>query len=95
MTMLNPPHPGESIRHDCLEPLRLSVTDGAALLKVSRQALSNLVNGDADISPDMAVRLEKAGWGTAESWLRLQSAYDLTNARKKLASVKIQRYAHA
>ena len=57
MPMYNPPHPGEHVKLNCLEPLGLSVTDGARALGVSRQALSALVNGKAGVSPEMAVRL--------------------------------------
>jgi antitoxin HigA-1 len=60
MPMHNPPHPGLTMRHDCLEPLGLTVTEGARVLGVTRQALNNLVNGKAGISPEMAVRLSKA-----------------------------------
>jgi len=74
MPMHGPPHPGLSIRHDCLEPLRLTVTDAAQKLGVSRKQLSDLVNGHAGISPEMAIRLDKAFGGGAETWLRLQAA---------------------
>jgi addiction module HigA family antidote len=77
MAMLNPPHPGPSVRLDCLEPLGLNVTDAAKALGVTRQALNNLVNGKSGISPEMAIRLDKAFGGGAETWLRLQMAYDL------------------
>ena len=63
MPMLNPPHPGLSVRYDCLEPLGLSITAGAQVLGVSRQALNNLVNGRSAISPEMAIRLDKAFGG--------------------------------
>jgi addiction module HigA family antidote len=79
--MKNPPHPGQTVRHDCLEPLGLSVTEGAKALGVSRQTLNNLVNGKAGISPEMAIRLAKAFGGNPEMWLRLQMAYDLAQAR--------------
>ena|SRR3990167_431565 len=92
MPMKEPPHPGLSVRHDCLEPLRLSVTEGARVLGVTRQALNNLVNGKAGISPEMAIRLGKAFGGTAEGWLALQSAFDLAQARKKEPSIIVQRY---
>lgn len=75
--MRNPPHPGLSIRQDCLEPLGLEVTEAAKLLGVSRKELSDIVNGRASISPDMAGRLDKAFGGGADTWLRLQQAYDL------------------
>jgi len=88
MPMHNPPHPGLTVRHECLEPLGLTVTEGAKVLGVTRQALNNLVNGKAGISPEMAVRLSKA-FGTApETWLRLQMAYDLAQVQQKKISVK-------
>ncbi len=81
--MHDPPHPGLSIRIDCLEPAGLTVTEGAKALGVSRQALSKLINGAAGVSPEMALRLAKAFGGTAELWLRLQLAYDLAQALKR------------
>jgi addiction module HigA family antidote len=91
MTMLNPPHPGLSIRHDCLEPLGLNVTDAAKALGVTRQALNNLVNGKSGISPEMAIRLDKAFGGGAEIWLGLQMAYDLAQAQKGAAKIIVRR----
>ena len=97
MPMKNPVHPGRVVKHDCLEPLGLSVTDAAKVLRVTRQALNNVVNGKAGISPEMAIRLEKAFGGTADTWLRLQANYDLAHARKREARIKVARYisAHA
>jgi addiction module HigA family antidote len=92
MPMKDTPHPGLSVRHDCLEPLGLTVTDGAKVLRVSRQALTSLVNGKAGISPEMAIRLDKAFGGTADAWLALQSAYDLTQARKAAKNIDVKRY---
>lgn len=92
MAMKEPPHPGLSVRHDCLEPLGLSITAAAKVLGVTRQALNNLVNGKAGISPEMAVRLDKAFGGTAESWIALQSAYDLAQVRKNESAIKVVRY---
>jgi antitoxin HigA-1 len=92
MPMKEPPHPGLSVRFDCLEPLGLSVTEGAKVLGVSRQALNNLVNGTAGISAEMAIRLDKAFGGGAETWLALQRAYDLAQARKKEREIKVKRY---
>jgi addiction module HigA family antidote len=83
MEMFNPPHPGESVREDCLKPLKLTVTAAAASLGVSRQSMSELLNGRNGISADMALRLEKAGWGSAEAWMRNQTAYDLWQARHR------------
>jgi len=91
MPMKNPVHPGRIVRHDCLEPLGLSVTEGAKVLGITRQALNNLVNGKAAISPEMAVRLAKAFGSTAETWLRMQLAYDLAAARKDESRIKVQR----
>ncbi|MGA3166748.1 MAG: HigA family addiction module antitoxin [Terriglobia bacterium] len=91
MPMKNPPHPGGSIRTACLEPLGLSVTDGAEILGVTRQALNNVVNGKAAISPEMAIRLAKAFGSTAETWLRMQLAYDLAAVRKDESKIKVRR----
>ncbi len=88
MAMKNPPHPGRSIKDACLEPLGLSVTEGAKILGVSRQALNNVVNGKAAISPEMAVRLSKAFGSTPETWLQMQLNYDLAQVRQKKISVK-------
>jgi antitoxin HigA-1 len=91
MLMKNPPHPGLHIRHDCLEPLGLSVTAGAKALGVSRQALNNLVNGRSGISPEMAVRLSKAFGGSPAVWLRMQMEYDLAQVAKTATKIKIRR----
>ncbi len=91
MPMKEPPHPGLSVRFDCLEPLGLSVTEGAKALGVTRQALNNIVNGKAGISPEMAIRLDKAFGGTAEGWLALQTAYDLAQAMKNASSINVKR----
>ena len=93
MPMREPPHPGLSVRYDCLEALGLSVTVGAKVLGVTRQALNNLVNGKAGISPEMAIRLDKAFGGTAEAWLALQTAFDLAQARKTIRSIDVKRVA--
>ena len=82
MTMKNPPHPGKHVRSNCLQPTGLTVTAAAKALGVSRQALSNLVNEKAGISPEMAIRFEKMGWGTADGWMRLQMNYDLSQVRQ-------------
>ena len=89
--MKNPPHPGLSVRHDCLEPLGLSVTKGAKVLGVTRQALNTLVNGKSGISPEMAVRLSKAFGSTPEAWLRLQMAYDLAQVRQHDSEIVVRR----
>jgi addiction module HigA family antidote len=91
MRMKRPPHPGLSVRHDCLEPLGLSVTEGAKVLGVTRQALNNLVNCKGGVSAEMAIRLDKAFGGGAETWLRLQMAYDLAGAVKKAGKMRVAR----
>ena len=90
--MKNPPHPGRSIRTACLEPLGLSVTDGAKVLGVTRQALNNVINGKSGISPKMAIRLSKAFGSTPETWLRMQLAYGLAAARKDESKIKVRRH---
>jgi addiction module HigA family antidote len=92
MRMKNPPHPGQSVRYDCLEPLGLTVTEGAEILGVRRQTLNNLVNGKTGISPEMALRLDKAFGEGCETWVRLQAAYDLAQAEKKAGNIKVKRY---
>ncbi len=89
MEMFNPPHPGEIIREDCLGPLSLTVTKAAKGLGVSRQPLSELLNGRSGISADMALRLEMAGWGAAESWLRNQATFDLWHAKQHAHRLKV------
>jgi antitoxin HigA-1 len=93
MKMHSPPHPGEIIRALCLEPLELTVTDAAAALGVSRKTLSAILNGRAGISPEMAVRLSIAFGTSAESWLNLQTQYDLWHAEKRRKDLKVARLA--
>lgn len=90
MVMMNPPHPGKHVRVTCLEPAGLTVTAAASALGVSRQALNNLLNEKAGISPEMAIRLEKLGWGSAEGWLRLQMNHDLEQVRQRADSIVVQ-----
>ena len=92
MTMKNPTHPGRSIQLTCLGPLGLNVTAAAKVLGVTRHTLSRVLNGHAGISPQMAIRLEKAGWSNAEFWLRRQTAYDLAQARKDEDHIKVKPY---
>jgi addiction module HigA family antidote len=91
--MKNPPHPGLTVRHDCLEALGLTVTAGAKALGVSRQSLNNLVNGNSGVSPEMAIRLSKAFGGVPETWLRLQLAYDLAQALQREHELHVERVA--
>ena len=91
MPMKHPPHPGLSIRDAYLEPLGLSVTQAAAKLGVTRAALSRIINGKAGISAEMALRLTRAFGGAAETWLKLQMAYDLAQAKRHASRLSVQR----
>jgi antitoxin HigA-1 len=91
MPMKTPVHPGRIVRHDCLETLGLSVTEGAKILGVTRQTLNNVINGKSGISPEMAIRLTKAFGSTPETWLRMQLAYDLATALKNESKIKVRR----
>jgi addiction module HigA family antidote len=92
MVMKNPPHPGRSIKDACLDPMGLTVTEGARVLDVARHTLSRLINAQAGISPDMAIRLEKAFGSSADVWLRMQAAYDLAQARTHENRIDVKRY---
>lgn len=92
LKMKNPPHPGFSVRMDCLEPHGLSVTDGARILGVSRSTLSNLVNGNADLSWGMAIRLAKAFGSTPEAWMRLQFQYDAAHVEERSKKIRVRAY---
>jgi addiction module HigA family antidote len=92
MQMLNPPHPGSFVRTEIIEPLGLSVTAAAQVLKVSRPALSNLLNGKADLSGQMALRIEKAFGVKIETLMRMQSAYDIASTRARAKSIRIRPY---
>lgn len=95
MPMFDPPHPGEIVREECLVPLGLSVTDAAKALGVTRQTLNNLVNERAGISPEMAIRLEKAFGSSAEMWLGMQTAFDLASARRRADEIRVTRFREA
>ena len=95
MAMRNPPHPGGIVRRQCLDPLGLSITKAAGVLGVTRQALSELVNARAGISVDMSIRLSKAFGSTPETWLGMQMAYDLWQARDRERSIKVKRFKAA
>ena len=93
MPQHNPPHPGEIVRWECLEPLGLTVTRAAEGLGVTRQALSDLVNEKAGVSVEMALRLSQAFGSTPETWLGLQTAYDLWGVRERAQEIKVERFA--
>ena len=92
MPTKNPAHPGRSVKLNCLDPLGLSVTDAAKVLGVARHTLSRVLNGRSGISPDMAIRLEKAGWSNADFWMNRQAAYDLAQARKNEGRIRVEPY---
>ena len=91
MPMKSPPHPGLSVRHDCLEPLGLTVTEAARKLGVSRKQLSSIVNGRSGISPEMAIRLDRVFGGGAAAWHQMQAAYDLAQAMNRADSIDVER----
>ncbi len=88
--MKNHPHPGALLREDVLLPLGIEVTDAAQRLGMSRTTLSRVINGRAGISPDLAIRLERAGVSTARFWMTLQSNYELSQAEQR-AQPTVQR----
>lgn len=91
MAMKNPPHPGDFIRSEIIDPAGLSVTAAAAALKVSRPALSSLLNGKANLSGEMALRLEKAFGVRMETLMRMQSSYDIAQTRKRERQINVKR----
>jgi addiction module HigA family antidote len=91
MPMKNPAHPGRIVRGARLEPLGVSVTEGAKVLGVSRQALTKIVNGKSGVSAKMAIRLAKAFGSTAEVWVRMQARYDRAQPRKDESKIEVRR----
>ena len=95
MVMHNPPHPGGIVKRQCLDPLGLTVTRAAQGLGVTRQALSELLNGRAGISVEMAIRLSKAFGSTPETWLGMQMAYDLWEVRSRDGEIAVEPFEAA
>lgn len=91
MAMKNPPHPGEHIRLDYIEPLDLTITQAARDLGVARQTLNNVINGRSGISPEMAIRLSKAFGGSPGVWLEMQMNYDLARANEREDQIHVTR----
>lgn len=91
MPMKNPAHPGRIVRSACLEPLGLSVTQGARILGVTRQTLTKIISGKSGVSAEMAIRLAKAFGSTVDVWVRMQAAYDLAQVRKDESKIKVRR----
>lgn len=77
------PHPGETVRFECIQAAGLTVTEAARRLGCSRPALSRVLNGRAGASADMALAFEREGWSNADYWMRRQAAYDLAQARRR------------
>jgi antitoxin HigA-1 len=92
MELYNPAHPGEVLREGYIGPLSLTVTAAAEWLGVTRMTLSALLNGRHGVSPEMALRLEKAGWGSADHWLRMQIQHDLWEVRQRSSSIQVKKY---
>jgi addiction module HigA family antidote len=92
MRMPNPPHPGEFIKTEIIEPLGLSVTAAAQVLGVSRPALSNLLNGKANLSGEMALRIEKAFGPKMDTLMRMQNSYDIARTREREKQIAVRRY---
>jgi addiction module HigA family antidote len=90
--MKNPPHPGDFIRTEIIEPAGLSVTDAAKGLQVSRPALSSLLNCKADLSGDMALRIEKAFGVKMDTLMRMQASYDIAQTRKREREIRVRRF---
>jgi addiction module HigA family antidote len=92
MAIKNPPHPGYFIRTEIIEPAGLSVTAAAAALHVSRPALSSLLNGRAELSGEMALRIEKAFGVKMDTLMRMQSAYEIAQTRKREKEIRVRRF---
>ena len=91
MRMLNPPHPGDFIRTEIIEPSGLSVTAAAIALQVSRPALSSLLNRRSDLSGDMALRIEQAFGVKMDTLMRMQASYDIAQTRKREKKIRVRR----
>jgi|SRR5277367_1251727 len=95
MPMKNPPHPGDFIRTEIIEPAGLTVTAAALALRVSRPTLSTLLNGKADLSGDMALRIEKAFGIRMDTLMRMQASYDIAQTRKREKLIDVRRLSLA
>lgn len=93
--MKNPPHPGDLIKTEILEALGLSVSKAAEVLKVRRATLSDLLRGKAALTPEMALRIEKAFGPAMDHLLRMQLAYDIAQTRKHANEITVERYVPA
>lgn len=89
--MENHPHPGLSVRYDCIEPAGLTIAEAAAHLQVDERELDEVCHGRAPISAEMAVRIDLAFGGDAETWARLQAVYEVSQVRKRADEFQIMR----
>ena len=92
---MSPPHPGDFIRTEILDALGLTVARAADILGVRRATLSDLVNGNASLSPEMALRIEKAFDASMDTLLRMQAWYDAYTMRQRSEEIKVQRYVQS
>ena len=95
MAMKNPPHPGDLIRTEVIEALELSVSKAAEILKVRRATLSDLLAGKSALSPEMALRIEKAFGPDMNHLLQMQLAYDVARTRRHARAIGVSRYVPA
>ncbi|MGA2569624.1 MAG: HigA family addiction module antitoxin [Terracidiphilus sp.] len=95
MPMKNPPHPGSLIKTEVIEALGLSVSKAAEILQVRRATLSDLLNGKSTLTPDMALRIERAFGPEMDHLLRMQLAYDVSKTRERANNISIERYVPA
>ncbi len=95
MPMKNPPHPGDLIKTEIIQPLGLSVTKAAQILKVRRATLSDLLNRKSGLTPEMALRIEKAFGPDMNHLLRMQLAFDVVQVRRKASRIAVRRYVAA
>ncbi len=95
MPMKNPPHPGDLIRTEIIEPLGLTVSKAARVLKVRRATFSDLLNGKSSLTPEMALRIEKAFGPDMDHLLRMQLAYDVALVRRRASRIAVKRYVAA
>ena len=89
----NPPHPGGFVRTEIIEPMELTVTDAARALGITRTALSAFLNERASMSPEMALRIEKAFGVSMDTLMRMQNSYDIAQARKREGEIDVTRFA--
>jgi addiction module HigA family antidote len=95
LRLANPAHPGQFIKMEIIDPLGLSVTAAAKALGITRPALSALLNGRAALSSDMALRIEKAFGPKMDTLMRMQTSYDIAQARSRAAKIRVRRYVAA